>query len=268
MYVKMAKAEGKVEAVCEGCFKRGKAVAFCRQCTAFLCAHCVEQHRVLRAFEGHKVETLNDLKRGGVAHAPVAETPLPKCLEHDEQMKIFCFHCNHLICRDSTVIDHNGHSYNFLKKCATEARRTLYGSLTRLRKIKANIAGADKKVTGTRAQVVSQKEEVSQTIKKSFHQQSRSGAARDRTAEKSADPGPGEGGCSDGSEEGVPNSPDRNPGPGRACGAERGEHQRPRSDGPPHTTAGQGGGGRETSSAAVFGPSHHCRYHMLPSLSR
>ena len=48
---------GEVEAVCESCLKR-KAVAFCRQCTAFLCADCVDQRQVLRVFEGHKVESL------------------------------------------------------------------------------------------------------------------------------------------------------------------------------------------------------------------
>ena len=44
LFGKMAKAEGKVEAVCESCFGGGKAVAFCRQCTEFICVECVKQH--------------------------------------------------------------------------------------------------------------------------------------------------------------------------------------------------------------------------------
>ena len=170
VYQKMAKVEGKVEAVCESCLKKGKAVAFCRQCTAFLCAPCVEQHHVLRVFEGHKVENLDDLKRGGVAHVPLKEALLPTCLEHDKMMKIFCFGCNHLICRDCTLIDHNGHSYNFLKKCATEVRKALHDSLTPLQRVQANIAGADKKLAGTEAQVGSQEEEVCKSVRQSFFQ--------------------------------------------------------------------------------------------------
>ena len=170
VYQRMAKVEGKVEAVCESCLKKGKAVAFCRQCTAFLCAYCVEQHRVLRVFEGHLVESLNDLKRGGAVHMPLKEAPLPKCLEHDKTMKIFCFDCNGLICRDCALIDHNGHSYNFLKKCATEARKALYNSLTPLRRVQANIAGADKQLAGTEAQVGSQEEEVCESVRQSFRQ--------------------------------------------------------------------------------------------------
>ena len=170
VYDKMAKVEGKVEAVCEGCFKRGKAVSFCRQCIAFLCAPCVEQHRALRAFEGHKVESLDDLKRGGAAHVPLKEASPPKCPEHDKTMKIFCFDCSLLICRDCTLIDHNGHSYNFLKKCSTEARKTIRDSLTPLRRVQANIAGTDKKLVGIVAQVGSQEEEVCKSVRQSFRQ--------------------------------------------------------------------------------------------------
>ena len=170
VYQKMAKVEGKVEAVCESCLEKGKAVSFCRQCTGFLCAHCVEQHRVLRLFEGHKVESLDDLKRGGAKHVPLKEASPTKCPEHDEAMKIFCFDCNSLICRDCLLYDHREHNSNFLKKCATDARKTLRDSLTPLQRVKDNIAGANKKLAGTKTQVGSQGEEVCKSVERSFHQ--------------------------------------------------------------------------------------------------
>ena len=170
VYGKMAKAEGRVEAVCESCSHKGKAIAFCRQCTAFLCAHCVEHHKALRVFAGHKVDTLEDLKKGGALDIPLQEAPPLKCPEHDEPMKIFCFDCSRFICRDCTVIDHNGHKFNFLKKCATESRKSLHDSLTPLRKVQANITGADKKLVATEAQVDAQEKELCQTIKRSFAQ--------------------------------------------------------------------------------------------------
>ena len=170
VYQKMAKVEGKVEAVCESCLKKGKAVSFCRQCTAFLCAHCVKQHRVLRVFEGHKVESLDDLKRGGAKHVPLKEAPPTKCPEHDKAMKIFCFDCNSLICRDCLLYDHREHNSNFLKKCATEARKTLRDSLTPLQRVKDNIADANKKLAGTKTQVGSQEEEVCKSVEQSFRQ--------------------------------------------------------------------------------------------------
>ena len=169
VYDKMAKVEGKVEAVCEQCSK-GKSVAFCRQCTDFICTECTTLHGKLKPFAGHKVATLEELKMGGAKDVPLKEAPPPKCPDHGEPMKIFCFDCNSLICRDCTLIDHNGHSYNFLNKCATEARKTLRDSLTPLRKVQANITSADKKLAGTEAQVGSQKEKVCKSVRQSFSQ--------------------------------------------------------------------------------------------------
>ena len=159
LFGKMAKAEGKVEAVCELC-SGGKAVAFCRQCTEFICAECVAIHGKLK----------EDLKRGGAKSIPFEEAPPPKCTDHDEPMKIFCFDCNRLICRDCTVIDHNGHDFNFLKKCAPESRKTLRDSLAPLTKVQADIARAEKKLNATEAQVDTQKNEVCKSLEQSFDQ--------------------------------------------------------------------------------------------------
>ena len=169
VYDKMAKVEGKVEAMCEQCSK-GKSVAFCRQCTDFICNECKTLHRKLKVFAGHKVVTLEELKKGGAKDVPLKEAPPLKCLEHDKTLKIFCFDCNCLICRDCTLIDHNGHSYNFLKKCAAEVRKTLGDSLTPLQRVQANIAGADKKLAGIEAQVGSQEEKVCKSVRQSFRQ--------------------------------------------------------------------------------------------------
>ena len=167
VYDKMAKVEGKVEAVCEQCSK-GKSVAFCRQCTDFICAECITQHGKLKVFAGHKVATLEDLKKGVAKYVPMKEAPPPKCPEHDEWMKIFCFNCNFLICRDCVLYDHREHKSDFVKKCATEARKTLRDCLTPLRNVHANIACADKKLAGTETQVGSQEEKTCKSIQQSF----------------------------------------------------------------------------------------------------
>ena len=133
----------------------------------FLCALRGAAPRAT-AFEEHKVESLDDLKRGGAAHVPLKEAPPPKCADHGDPMKIICLDCNRLICRDCTLIVQNGHSYDFLINCATEARKTLRDALTPLQNVLANIAGADKKLAGAEAQVGNQ-EEVCKSIQQSFH---------------------------------------------------------------------------------------------------
>ena len=164
VYGKMAKAEGKMEAVCEQC-AGGKSVAFCRHCVEFICDDCVRSHQKLKVFSGHVVE---DLKKGGTKNIPLKEAPPPRCPDHDKSIKIFCYDCDRLICRDCTIIDHNGHNFNFLKKCAPESRKTLHDSLAPLQKVQADIAGAEKTVDAEQVKVDAQEKEVCKSIKQSF----------------------------------------------------------------------------------------------------
>ena len=166
---KMAKVAGKVEATCE-CCSEGKAVAFCRQCTDFICAECMTQHRKMKPFAEHKVTTLDDLKKGGTKTVPLKESALPKCEEHDEQMKIFCFDCNRLICRDCVLYDHREHKSDFVKRFATEVRKTLCDSLAPLQELQVTITDADNKLISTEAEVGSQGEVLGKAIKESFQQ--------------------------------------------------------------------------------------------------
>ena len=169
VYAKMAKAEGKMEAVCEQCVVGGKSVAFCRQCAEFICSDCVRTHLNSKVFAGHMVASLEDLKKGGPKHGPLMEeAQLLKCPDHDQVIKIFCFDCGRLICRDCTIIDHNGHNFNFLKKCAPESRKTLRDSLAPLQKVQADIAGAEKALISEEAKVVTQKNEVCKSIEECF----------------------------------------------------------------------------------------------------
>ena len=168
VYAKMAKAEGKMEAVCEQCVVGGKSEAFCRQCAEFICADCVRSHQNLKVFAGHVVASLESLKMGGVRNIPLKEASAPKCPDHDQVIKIFCFDCDCLICRDCIIIDHNGHNFNFLKKCASESRKTLRDSLAPLQKVQADIAGAEKTLISEEAKVDTQKNEICKSIEESF----------------------------------------------------------------------------------------------------
>ena len=165
LFGKMAKAEGKVEAVCEQC-AGAKSVAFCRQCAEFICGDCSRSHKKMKVFAGHLVATLKNLKRGGAKSIPFVEAPPPKCSDHDEPMKIFCFDCNRLVCRDCVLYDHREHKSDFVKKCASQSS----DSLAPLRTVQADIAGAEKKLNATEAQVDTEKNEVCKSLEQSFDQ--------------------------------------------------------------------------------------------------
>ena len=169
LHGKMARVEGKVEALCEQCAGE-KSVAFCRQCAEFICGDCSRSHMKMKVFSGHVVASLEDLKKGGVKNIPLKEAPAAACADHGEPKILFCFDCERLICRDCTIIEHKEHKFEFVKKCAPEGRRRLRESLVPLQEVRADMAGAEKRVVSEEAKVERQREEVCGAIQQSFEQ--------------------------------------------------------------------------------------------------
>ena len=136
LHERVEKAEGRAEALCELCKSRGKAEAFCRQCERFVCAGCVKSHESMAdtILRGHVIVTLDQLKVGGARNVVTSEAPPRKCPEHDEHLKVFCFTCNRLICRDCIVDGHTDHDHKFVRKAAPECRDKLRASLTPLQR--------------------------------------------------------------------------------------------------------------------------------------
>jgi len=169
LHARVEKAQGKTEAVCELC-SRAKAEAFCRQCT-FICHDCVRSHEILKAvFAGHKVITLQELKEGGIKEIPLKEAPPSMCDDHDEPLKVYCFDCNCLICRDCVIRDHAGHNFEFVKKSALQYKKTLKESLVPLARIQTNISAATREVEKVEMEVSEQHKVVAGTIEQSFKQ--------------------------------------------------------------------------------------------------
>ena len=169
LHGKMEKAHGKVEAPCEQC-SGGVSVAFCRQCAEFICADCVESHKKLKVFAGHKVVTLEELKKGGAKQILVSKPLPPKCPIHDEPMKAYCFDCSQLICRDCIVIDHAGHTCEFARKAAPQAKQELIEHLEPLKEVQASLCKAAEVVQVTKSEVVAQETSIAENIEQSFQE--------------------------------------------------------------------------------------------------
>ena len=169
LHGKMEKAHGKVQAPCEQC-SGGVSIAFCRQCSEFICADCVKSHQKMKVFAGHKVVTLEELKKGGAKQILVSKTPPPKCLIHDEPMKAYCFDCSQLICRDCIVIDHAGHTCEFARKAAPQAKQELIEHLEPLKEVQTSLWKAAEVVQVTKSEVVAQGASIAENIEQSFQE--------------------------------------------------------------------------------------------------
>ena len=165
----MEKAHGKLEAPCEMC-SRGKATAFCRQCVNFICDECVKSHQRLRVFAGHVVSTLEELKQGGVKELSVVDTPAQKCPDHDEPLKIFCFDCKQLICRDCVMFEHAGHKSAYVKKAAPETRKKLAEHLSPLKNLLPDLSTAVNQVRATKQEIQAEGKLVEKQVNAKFQE--------------------------------------------------------------------------------------------------
>ena len=165
----MEKAHGKLEAPCELC-PRGKATAFCRQCVNFICDECVKSHKWMKSFAGHVVSTLEELKQGGVKELSVVDTPAQKCPDHDEPLKIFCFDCKQLICRDCVIFDHRDHNSEFVKKAAPETRKKLAEHLSPLKNLLPDLSTAVNQVRATKQEIQAEGKLVEKQVNAKFQE--------------------------------------------------------------------------------------------------
>lgn len=166
-YWTMKKAQGasmvNSEIHCEMC-EGGKAVEFCRQCEQFACNYCVGAHKKMKQFMGHQVigiRELTDPRRSTKKRAKL----VPKCSRHkEEDLKLYCYTCTRLICRDCILIEHKDHNCKFVDEVAGDHREKLTAKLAPVVRIQGHISDGANAIEAVQREVRTQGEAVVATI--------------------------------------------------------------------------------------------------------
>ena len=172
LYDKQERALSKEEVKCEICTTSElKAVAFCRQCNMFICKKCAKSHpRMKTFFDGHEVISLDEVKKVTAKEVFTKGPPITKCQVHAKSLKMFCFDCNRLICRDCTVKDHRDHDFEFNYVAATKKRKELMENLKLLSEVTASLSLAMEDIQTTEHELAAQGESVANKIETSFEE--------------------------------------------------------------------------------------------------
>lgn len=166
-YWTMKKAQGasmvNSEIHCEMCDGE-KAVEFCRQCEQFACSYCVGAHKKMKQFMGHQVieiRELTDPRRSTKKEAKL----VPKCGRHkNEELKLYCYTCTRLICRDCILIEHKDHNCKFVDEVAEDHREKLKAKLAPVVSIQGNITDGANAIEAVKQEVSTQAQSVVTTI--------------------------------------------------------------------------------------------------------
>ena len=95
-FILKRKVEGEAEVKCDECHGEDPVVAFCPDCTLFLCHVCNEYHKRSIKSRGHDIVPLTELR----SKKDVTIQPKPKammCREHDIELLFYCETCDQLV---------------------------------------------------------------------------------------------------------------------------------------------------------------------------
>ena len=186
----------KREITCDLCHK-DKAESYCRKCKQFLCTECSQTHLTMAHFAQHKLMSLDELKqwrergrsvrsdsilsRATIARSDSIMSTMSvrseggrhrnkmMCVKHDDPIKVYCFKCERLICRDCTLYDHRDHQTALIKECAPSTRQGLQAALRPLEKGRDNIMASQQEMEHIENQVSEQETALFETTRESFH---------------------------------------------------------------------------------------------------
>ena len=115
---------------CDSC-SENTSIAYCTECTDFLCKRCWDAHQIVRSSRTHSSFTLED------AHA-MSQDKLTKlippfihiCQDHtDQQLDFYCQQCIIPVCVKCTIINHKDHPVIEVSKQVDGNKATVHESI-------------------------------------------------------------------------------------------------------------------------------------------
>ncbi|XP_051255280.1 E3 ubiquitin-protein ligase TRIM33 isoform X1 [Dicentrarchus labrax] len=102
---------------CSSC-DASSARCWCQDCNEALCDDCVSAHRRVTVTRSHRI--LNQPPAAGGVSTP----PIKFCRLHpSEPLKLFCFTCSQLTCRDCQLMAHMNHRYQFVSEALDNLKK-------------------------------------------------------------------------------------------------------------------------------------------------
>ena len=124
------------------------AVAYCYSCKAPMCDFCLIMHGRNVDLSSHQFFTLEEVRQTGPL-PPSKDTHQYLCQKHlDQELKLYCFTCEEVICRDCTVTksDHRDHDYEFIRELIRDEREKLRAHMEPLHNILKTVTDCSAKV--------------------------------------------------------------------------------------------------------------------------
>ena len=158
------KVEGKEEVKCDLCIRGDTVEVLCFDCSAFLCARCLDYHKYSKEYQNHNVMPINEVRSKKQAITIKPKSSYALCQEHELELNFYCETCDQLVCHYCIMRDHLKHNHDTVKKMATKHRKELDKVMEPVEKITKELSLLFKKVSDMRDKIGVQADEIDKEI--------------------------------------------------------------------------------------------------------
>ena len=161
----------KVTPICQSCEDGEVATSSCSECAIFLCDFCEKAHRKMKTFSGHKIRSLDELKKGSATDIPsILPEKVEMCPIHPTKpLELYCRCEDVLICRDCIIKKHKDHDYDVISDVVDGEKKILKEALPGIQQLIDEVEGAINGVKSKRQDVKNRKEENFHRLDDTFH---------------------------------------------------------------------------------------------------
>lgn len=140
------------EVVCELCSSPSifLAQAYCQHCSKYICSFCEEAHKRIKTYTSHTVLNLVEIPSilENLTLGSSAAQIKMICPDHDEELKVYCFECDKLICRDCMLTQHKNHTSDFSKKAYEKIHPQIMSHKSNLERYHEHLVEHQAKISG------------------------------------------------------------------------------------------------------------------------
>ena len=144
--------------LCQNCDEGENAVSMCSDCTIFLCDFCVKSHHRGKATKGHKVQSLDEMRKGASEVPSLLPEKVEMCPSHPTKpLELYCKSEEVLICRDCIIKKHKDHDYDVISDVIVGEKKVLKEVLPGIQQLVDEVENAVTRVKERRKDVESRK---------------------------------------------------------------------------------------------------------------
>ena len=160
----------KVTPICQHCDDDEKAVSSCSECAIFLCEFCEKAHKKAKTTKGHKICSLDEMRKGASEVPSILPEKVEMCPTHPTKpLELYCRCEEVLICRDCIIKKHKDHDYDVISDVVEGEKKILREALPGIQQLVDEVENAVTRVKGRRKDVKSKEEKSLQNLDNAFN---------------------------------------------------------------------------------------------------